>query len=46
MRDIQRESPWCVLASRWCEYLGMDASGLVDAEPVLRHFGGAKKRAP
>jgi hypothetical protein len=26
-------------------YLGMDASGLVDAEPVLRHFGGTKKRA-
>jgi putative transposase len=26
-------------------YLGMDRSGLVDAEPVLRHFGANKKRA-
>lgn len=26
-------------------YLGLDTSGLVDAEPVLRHFGGTKKRA-
>jgi putative transposase len=26
-------------------YLGLDRSGLVDAEPVLRHFGANKKRA-
>jgi hypothetical protein len=26
-------------------YLGLDRSGLVDAEPVLRHFGGTKTRA-
>jgi len=26
-------------------YIGIDKSGLVDAEPVLRHFGGTKKRA-
>ena len=26
-------------------YLGLDKTGLVDAEPVLRHFGGTKKRA-
>jgi putative transposase len=26
-------------------YIGLDTSGLVDAEPVLRHFGGTKKRA-
>jgi putative transposase len=26
-------------------YVGMDKTGLVDAEPVLRHFGGTKKRA-
>lgn len=26
-------------------YIGLDKSGLVEAEPVLRHFGGAKKRA-
>jgi REP element-mobilizing transposase RayT len=26
-------------------YVGMDTSGLVDAEPVLRHFGGTKRRA-
>ncbi|HSB08939.1 MAG TPA: transposase [Blastocatellia bacterium] len=26
-------------------YLGMDRSGLVDVEPVLRHFGANKKRA-
>jgi REP-associated tyrosine transposase len=26
-------------------YLGLDTSGLVDTEPVLRHFGGTKKRA-
>jgi putative transposase len=26
-------------------YIGMDKSGLVDTEPVLRHFGGTKKRA-
>jgi putative transposase len=26
-------------------YLGLDASGLVDAGPVLRHFGGTKRRA-
>jgi hypothetical protein len=25
-------------------YLGLDKSGLVDAEPVLRHFGATKKR--
>ena len=26
-------------------YLGLDSSGLVDAEPVLRHFGANKKKA-
>jgi REP-associated tyrosine transposase len=26
-------------------YLGLDKCGLVDSEPVLRHFGGTKKRA-
>jgi len=26
-------------------YIGQDRSGLVDTEPVLRHFGGTKKRA-
>jgi hypothetical protein len=26
-------------------YLGLDRTGLVDAEPVLRHFGASKKRA-
>ena len=26
-------------------YIGMDRSGLVDAEPVLRHFGSTKNRA-
>ena len=26
-------------------YIGMDRSGLVDAEPVLRHFGSTKKMA-
>jgi len=26
-------------------YIGLDTSGLVDVEPVLRHFGGTKKRA-
>lgn len=26
-------------------YLGRDRTGLVDAEPVLRHFGASKKRA-
>jgi hypothetical protein len=26
-------------------YLGLDRSGLVDAEPVLRHFGAPKQRA-
>lgn len=26
-------------------YIGPDRSGLVDAEPVLRHFGGTKRRA-
>jgi putative transposase len=26
-------------------YIGIDTSGLVDAEPVLRHFGANKKRA-
>ncbi len=26
-------------------YLGSDKSGLVDTEPVLRHFGASKKRA-
>ena len=26
-------------------YIGLDKSGLVDAEPVLRHFGANKKRA-
>jgi REP element-mobilizing transposase RayT len=26
-------------------YLGLDKSGLVDVEPVLRHFGGRRKRA-
>jgi len=26
-------------------YLGLDKSGLVDVEPVLRHFGATKKRA-
>ena len=26
-------------------YLGQDTSGLVDTEPVLRHFGGTKARA-
>jgi putative transposase len=26
-------------------YISLDKSGLVDAEPVLRHFGGTKKRA-
>ena len=26
-------------------YIGVDKSGLVDTEPVLRHFGGNKKRA-
>ena len=26
-------------------YLGLDRSGLVDTEPVLRHFGANKKRA-
>ena len=26
-------------------YIGLDKSGLVDAEPVLGHFGGTKKRA-
>lgn len=26
-------------------YLGLDDSGLVDTEPVLRHFGASKKRA-
>ena len=26
-------------------YLGSDKSGLVDVEPVLRHFGGTKRRA-
>jgi REP element-mobilizing transposase RayT len=26
-------------------YLGLDRSGLVDAEPVLRHFGANRKRA-
>jgi len=26
-------------------YLGLDESGLVDAGPVLRHFGGTKRRA-
>lgn len=26
-------------------YLGLDRAGLVDAEPVLRHFGANKKRA-
>ena len=26
-------------------YIGEDTSGLVDTEPVLRHFGGTKKRA-
>ena len=26
-------------------YLGLDRSGLVDTEPVLRHFGASKKRA-
>ena len=26
-------------------YIGLDNSGLVDTEPVLRHFGGTKKRA-
>jgi putative transposase len=27
------------------EYIGMEGSGLVDVEPVLRHFGGTKRRA-
>jgi ribosome-binding protein aMBF1 (putative translation factor) len=26
-------------------YVGMDRTGLVDTEPVLRHFGGTKRRA-
>lgn len=26
-------------------YLGLDTTGLVDTEPVLRHFGASKKRA-
>ena len=26
-------------------YLGLDKTGLVDTEPVLRHFGGSKKLA-
>jgi len=26
-------------------YLGLDKSGLVDVEPVLRHFGASRKRA-
>ena len=26
-------------------YLGLDSSGLVDAEPVLRHFGANKRKA-
>ena len=26
-------------------YLGLDRAGLVDSEPVLRHFGATKKRA-
>ena len=26
-------------------YVGLDRSGLVDTEPVLRHFGGTKRRA-
>ncbi len=26
-------------------YLGLDKTGLVDTEPVLRHFGGSRKRA-
>ncbi len=26
-------------------YLGLDTSGLVDAEPVLRHFGANKRKA-
>ena len=26
-------------------YIGLDNSGLVDTEPMLRHFGGTKKRA-
>ncbi len=26
-------------------YLGLERTGLVDAEPVLRHFGGSRKRA-
>ena len=26
-------------------YLGLDKTGLVDAEPVLRHFGATRKRA-
>jgi len=26
-------------------YLGLDKTGLVDTEPVLRHFGATKKRA-
>ena len=26
-------------------YIGMDRSGLVDAEPVLRHFGANKRKA-
>ena len=26
-------------------YLGLDKTGLVDAEPVLRHFGASRKRA-
>jgi putative transposase len=26
-------------------YIGQDTSGLVDTDPVLRHFGGTKKRA-
>jgi putative transposase len=26
-------------------YIGLDGNGLVDVEPVLRHFGGTKRRA-
>ena len=26
-------------------YIGLDDSGLVDTEPVLRHFGATRKRA-
>jgi putative transposase len=26
-------------------YIGLEVSGLVDVKPVLRHFGGTKRRA-